>query len=187
MVLSKKEYCAALVVITLVLVAAASLLASPAWAQAALTVEKTDDPDPVAEGEILTYNVEVANTGTAPTTTDVALTDQLPANTEFVSANTTDGTCTFTPPNTVNCNLGVLADGESDTVTIRVRPTNAVAGTTITNTAQATSGATTDTDQENTRVTPNLTIVKEDSPGVVEVGDLLQYILEVRNRGGAPA
>ncbi len=41
MVLSKKESCAALVVITLVLMAAASLLADPAWAQAELTVNKT--------------------------------------------------------------------------------------------------------------------------------------------------
>jgi uncharacterized repeat protein (TIGR01451 family) len=167
-------------------------LADPAWAQAAITVEKTDDPDPVAEGEILTYTVVVGNTGTAPTTGDVNLTDLLPAGTTFVSADTTDGTCAYTlATNTVNCNLGILADGEEDTVTIRVRPTNAVAGSTIVNTAQATgptaTGPTTDTDQENTRVTPNLTLVKEDSPGVVEVGDLLRYTLAVENRGGASA
>lgn len=178
---------------------AAFLAADPAWAQgepepAALEVEKTDNPDPVAEGERLTYTVTVTNTGGQPAT-NVTLVDNLPANTTFVSVETTNGACPTPPPNpgdpggTVQCNLGSLEPDQSATVTIRVRPTAqaAIAGT-ITNTATAASpDAGTATAQQNTTVTPNLTIVKEDSPGGIEVGDLIRYTLVVRNRGEAEA
>ncbi len=36
---------------------ALALWGSPAWAQAELTVNKTDSPDPVTEGEVLTYTI----------------------------------------------------------------------------------------------------------------------------------
>lgn len=44
---------------------ALALWGSPAWAQAELTVDKTDRPDPIVEGKLLTYTIEVENTGEA--------------------------------------------------------------------------------------------------------------------------
>jgi uncharacterized repeat protein (TIGR01451 family) len=74
---------------------ALALWGSPAWAQAELRVEKTDSPDPVIEGQVLTYTVVVENPGNADAT-DVVLTDDLPANTRFVSVSTTAGDCDTT-------------------------------------------------------------------------------------------
>ncbi len=135
------------------------LLAAPAWAQAALTVEKDDNPDPVAEGEILTYTIVVGNTGTEAAT-NVTLTDNLPTGAEFVSVETTNGTCPLQPApgalgGTVACNLGSLGPDQDATVTIRVRPTGAAASAgTITNTVTADSAETgAVVDQENTAVT----------------------------------
>jgi uncharacterized repeat protein (TIGR01451 family) len=119
MVLSKKESCAALVVITLVLMAAASLLADPAWAQAELTVNKTGSPGTVEEGGEVTYTVVVTNTEDA-TADEVVVRDTLPPGARFISAETEDGTCT--PPGSdpvVVCELGAIEAGESETVTIK--------------------------------------------------------------------
>lgn len=121
MVLSKKESCAALVVITLVLMAAASLLADPAWAQAELTVNKTGSPGTVEEGGEVTYTVVVTNTEDA-TADEVVVRDTLPPGARFISAETEDGTCT--PPGSdpvVVCELGAIEAGESETVTIKAR------------------------------------------------------------------
>ena len=148
---------------------ALAFFASPAWAQVAeLTVDKTDSPDPVTEGQIINYSIEVTNTGDAPAT-GVTLTDDLPAGTAFVSASTTAGTCPTTPvegdSGTVECNLGDIAPGESATVAIEVRATQAG---TVENTAIA-GGTNTDPDQDTTRtrVLPDLVIDKLDDPDPV--------------------
>lgn len=83
-----------------------ALSASPAWAQAELTVDKTDSPDPVTEGQILNYSIEVTNAGEDPAT-DVTLTDDLPEGTAFVSASTTAGTCTT--PDEGDASMVILA------------------------------------------------------------------------------
>lgn len=157
---------------------ALAFFASPVWAQTAeLTVDKTDSPDPVTEGQIINYSIEVTNTGEDPAT-DVTLTDDLPAGTAFVSASTTAGTCPTTPDegdaNTddpssdpeVVCELGNIAPGESATVAIEVRATQAG---TVENTATATSDdmTVTDTDTTRTRILPDLVIDKLDDPDPV--------------------
>src|SRR3712207_2551286 len=95
------------------------LLAAPAWAQATLSVNKTDSPDPVVAGDILTYRIVVENT-TAPedpadptdTAQDVEVVDVLDPTLRFGSVETTDGTCTAPDPGalggTVTCELGDL-------------------------------------------------------------------------------
>ncbi len=86
------------------------------------------------------------------------------------------------------CNLGNLSEQTDATVTIKVKPTNsaAIAGT-ITNSAQADAGVIVKSTEVNTTVTPGLSIVKEASPGTIEVGDDLKYTLTVKNRGGSNA
>src|SRR4029450_8738088 len=68
-----------------VLVAAASVID--------LSITKTDRPDPVFVGAELTYTLTVRNAG-PDTARNVRVTDALPAATSFVSAKTSQGTCT---------------------------------------------------------------------------------------------
>src|SRR5207247_1918041 len=52
-----------------------------------LSVTKTDSPDPVTEGDNLTYTIMVHNAG-PQTATGVTMTDVLPPDTTFVSLST---------------------------------------------------------------------------------------------------
>jgi uncharacterized repeat protein (TIGR01451 family) len=72
------------------------------------------------QGQNLTYTVTVRNNGPADAP-GVTLADILPTTANFVSATSSQGTCTGTA--TVNCQLGSLANQTSATVTIVVVPT----------------------------------------------------------------
>src|SRR3569623_672342 len=65
-----------------------------------LTVAKTGLPPAAAPGELLTYNITVANAAGTTAATSTVLTDALPAGETFVSATTTQGTVS-TSGNTV--------------------------------------------------------------------------------------
>lgn len=172
---------AALAAFVLLLV---GLSASPAWAAPVLDVQKSDNPDPVRRGELLTYTIVVRNTGPDPAG-DVQLEDILPADVEFDSASSG---CTETA-GTVSCDLNGIAPNNSRTVTIRAR-VDAVATTPISNMATATDNdnlGVTDSDTEETTVVPNLDIEKRDDPDPVnDPGDVLLYTLRVENRDDAP-
>ena len=105
----------------LALVSIASLLlsASPALAQplADLSIKKTDHPDPVTVGELLTYRLDVANQG-PNAATGVVVTDVLPSSVRLVGV----------PPgcsaagNTVTCTVGSLDIDDSFFVFLSVVP-----------------------------------------------------------------
>jgi uncharacterized repeat protein (TIGR01451 family) len=174
------------------------LTSDPAWAQT-LTVTKTDTPDPVAEGETLTYQIVVSNPNDAgdATATGVVLTDDLPDDTTLVSVTSPTGTaCTPTATGTpgttdIVCTLGNIADGGSVTVTIEVQPTDDAVGTVITNEAEADCPAATPctgaTATADTAVVPDLEITKNDNPDVVEVNGFFTYTLTVENKGDVEA
>jgi len=94
-----------------------------------LSIIKSASPNPVAAGSNLTYTLAVTNRGPSAAT-GVTLNDTLPSGVTFVSMSATQGNCTGTA--TVNCSLGVLANGAAATVTITVRATGAGS---VTNTA----------------------------------------------------
>jgi uncharacterized repeat protein (TIGR01451 family) len=94
-----------------------------------LVITKSAAPNPVTLGDNVTYTLKVTNKGPNQAN-NVVVTDSLPSETTFVSVSTNKGTCTGT--NAITCNLGQVAVGEIDTITIVVKPT--VTGT-ITNTA----------------------------------------------------
>ncbi|HYI08856.1 MAG TPA: Ig-like domain-containing protein [Thermoanaerobaculia bacterium] len=94
-----------------------------------LYVSQTDAPDPVNEGDQLTYTITITN-GAATGATGVTLTDTLPTEVTHVSTTTTHGNCNGST--TINCAIGSLAAGESATVDIVV---TANQSGTITNTA----------------------------------------------------
>lgn len=93
-------------------------------------VVKTASPSSVSIGDNVTYTSVVTNHGPGVATA-VAFDDALPAGGTFVSATTTQGSCTGTT--TVTCAIGTLAVGASATVVLVVKTT---AAGTITNTGR---------------------------------------------------
>jgi uncharacterized repeat protein (TIGR01451 family) len=125
----------ALIAVAILALALVPAIASSAPGdQADLRVTKSDSPDPVMVGDVLTYTIEVENLGPAAAT-GVTVTDNLPNSTDFVSAS---NGCTQQGRRVI-CNVGGLAangGGASQTLTIRVRPRRA---DTISNRASASS------------------------------------------------
>src|SRR5438552_234323 len=95
-----------------------------------LSVTISDNPDPVAASDLLTYTVTVRNNG-FETARGVSLTDTLDRNVRFRSATASQGRCSA-QGTTVSCPLADLGDGGPATVAIVVRPTKQG---TVTNTA----------------------------------------------------
>jgi uncharacterized repeat protein (TIGR01451 family) len=83
-----------------------------------LTLSKTTTSTTVTTGETISYTITVTNTGPDPAT-GVTITDTIPANTTFISAIPTQGSCSGNP--TVTCSIGTLANGASATVTLQVQ------------------------------------------------------------------
>jgi uncharacterized repeat protein (TIGR01451 family) len=154
----------------------------------ALTISKTDGPDPVLAGGNLTYTISWSNTGNMDATS-LVVTDTVPANTTFVSATAggteSGGVVTWTSPS--------LAAGGSGSAQMVVRVASPLAnGTVLTN-----SGYTADC-AETTPVTgaavtttvtsaPVLTIAGADAPDPVAAGSDLTWTLSYANNGNADA
>ncbi len=70
--------------------------ASAAPGDADLAITKTDSPDPVVQGNSLTYTITVTNNNGPLAATNVVVTDNLPANSDidFGSATSTAGAVT---------------------------------------------------------------------------------------------
>jgi uncharacterized repeat protein (TIGR01451 family) len=94
-----------------------------------LKITKTDSPDPVSVGALLTYTLTVTNKK-GDTAHNVVVTDSLPSEVTLVSIASTKGTCSGSIA--ITCNIDSVAYNELVTITIVVRPT---AAGTITNTA----------------------------------------------------
>ncbi len=99
--------------------------------QADLSVVKSG-PATARVSQPITYTI-AAHNGGGDAAQGVKLTDMLPANTEFKSASTSQGTCASKPTRQVfTCSLGTMANAADATVTIVVKPTKKG---TLTNTA----------------------------------------------------
>ena len=84
---------------------------------ARISLDKTDDVDPVISGSDLTYTLSYENQGTVDVI-NVELSDIAPAGTTFVDAPGCS-TDTADPP-TVLCNIGTLAPGDTGEITLIV-------------------------------------------------------------------
>jgi len=131
-------------------------------ASADLMVIKSDSPDPVLAGEMLTYDVTVQNNGTS-TAVDVMVSDILPDEVSYQAyiVSNGSGTCQYLegPPKTVECDLNDLDPGEFVTVFIQVMVDPSVPdGTSIFNTASVTS-ATPDPNSANDSATADTLVL----------------------------
>jgi uncharacterized repeat protein (TIGR01451 family) len=97
-----------------VLAAPTAAAAGPSRPSVDLAVTMTDSPDPVTQGNELTYTIGVRNKGKSAAT-EVALDD--PISAPLVSVTTSQGSCTTS----VTCALGSIPAGGSATVLIVVR------------------------------------------------------------------
>jgi uncharacterized repeat protein (TIGR01451 family) len=141
------------------------MLASSGGATAApgdadLSITKTDSPDPVLQGNNLTYTITVTNNGPLGAT-NVVVTDNLPASPDidFVSATSPSGMCDRTG-NTVMCNLGTVANGGTAIVTIVVKTRKSG---TLSNTATVASPE--DNTPANDSATATTTVTKPPAGG----------------------
>ena len=83
-----------------------------------LDITKTASKTQVNEGGAFSYTITVENIGDA-SATNVVVTDDLDNNLTGVSVSASQGTCDpVGPGNTIECELGTIAAGDSETVTI---------------------------------------------------------------------
>jgi uncharacterized repeat protein (TIGR01451 family) len=141
-----------------------------------LAVSCSGSPDPVSVGDTLVYTISVANLGKR-TATGVVVRDELPENVDFVTASSSQGSCSYFEGE-VTCLIGELESGATASVTITVEVM--VAGT-FANTASATA-AETDADPSNNET---ICFVTATSSGADLTGTW-QGAFEVRMGMGSP-
>jgi uncharacterized repeat protein (TIGR01451 family) len=144
-----------------------------------------------AEGDTVTFQIEVTNRGAAQAT-NVTLTDQLPAGLTYTTSsggayNPTTGLWT----------IGILNSGDTATLTISGTVNAGQGGNTITNTTSAASGDQNDPSTAGDDLTESVEI--EDDADLVTVktlasgdstpaeGDTVSFDIEVTNNGTAQA
>jgi uncharacterized repeat protein (TIGR01451 family) len=149
----------------------------------------TDYPDPLRLGENIHYTITVSNPG-PDFGVNATVTDTLPADTTFVCASASQGSCTGT--STVTCNLGPVQ--QSATVNLMVLAPQSPGP--VTNTANVPyspdPNQSNNTATEVTTVLPsptptsfeaNLGVAITDSPDPITVGQNLTYTVTIHNAG----
>ena len=160
----------------------------PPVVSADMAITKIGAPNPVFDGDALTYTLSVVNNGPSSAQA-VTVSDPLPAVFAFGSVSTTIGTCTQSS-GTVTCDLGTMATSAKATVTIVGTAHPGTPAVSFTNTATVSSTTSNpDPGQQLGLVhvglfSPGTTIAKTSgSPKPVTAGNNLTYTLKVSNGG----
>jgi uncharacterized repeat protein (TIGR01451 family) len=154
-----------------------------------LVVAKSDDPDPVVAGEVLTYTLVITNSGPSGAT-GVVVTDTLPSGVSFDSAVASQGTYNSV---TGEWMVGELADGSDATLTLVLTVDPSTRGT-LSNTAEVSAIESDPTPGNNTTTVgtmvnaeADLVVAKSDDPDPVVAGEVLTYTLVITNSGPSDA
>ncbi len=157
-------------------------ITTPVTIGADLAIFKSDEPDPVIPGTLLTYTLVAVNLG--PTdAAGVVVTDTLPPQVTFVSATPTPSSTT-----PLTWFLGALTVGETRRLTVTVQ-VSAAAAQTFTNTAVVGSATPDDyppnnrDDEPTTPLVPGLVLVKSVTPGEIVRGMPFTYTIRITNTG----
>ena len=155
-----------------------------------LSLTKTDSPDPVLAGQLLTYTLTVAQRRPVERHAASTLTDTLPAGVTFDSATPSQGSCSQSS-GTVTCALGTLADGRARPSRSRSRRSRAG---TITNQANVSATSSTRTRRTTPRAPtrpstrpPTCRSPSPTRPTRCSPAQLLTYTLGVSNAGPSSA
>ena len=158
-----------------------------------LSISKIDDVDPVEAGALLTYTLTPANAGPSQATT-VTITDTLPSEVAFVSADPGCSHDGATTGGVVTCDVAVVAVGSGPVLRITVRTDSSLPdGSSFTNTA--TISAASDTNPTNNDTTEDTAVVavtdllvtKASSAKPFQPGQPLTYTVSVLNAGPSDA
>ncbi|CAG0973889.1 hypothetical protein BURK2_01454 [Burkholderiales bacterium] len=162
--------------------------------EANLSLTKTDAPDPVLPGALLTYSITVNNAGPSDAA-NALLTDVLPAGTTFASLTSPGGWSCVTPAvgagGTVSCSNAAMAPG-SAAFTLAVTVSGALAGgSTLSNTATISSD-TTDPNAGNNSATATTAVATPATVGATKTvagsfvpGGTVSYTIVLTNSGPA--
>ena len=150
-----------------------------------LVVHKAAVGPVVSVGEESDFGIETYNSG--PTTAvGATMHDVVPAGLRIVGVSTNVGSCS-TAGSTVDCEFGDIAVGYAAFVWINVVPDATLAGTTVTNTATATSSTTltpgSDSADLEIRPATDLSLTKTVDLAEVNPGDSVTYTLTATNIG----
>jgi uncharacterized repeat protein (TIGR01451 family)/fimbrial isopeptide formation D2 family protein len=156
---------------------------TPVQTRADLAVTKSDDPDPVIVGTLLTYTLLVTNNGPS-VARNAVVTDTLPPEVAFVSAEPAQSS----GPNPLVWSLGDLAVGEVRRLTVTVRVlvtttdvfTNAVV--VGSNTPDDNPGNNGD-EEPTTPLVPGLELTKDVVPGEAVRNMPFTYTIRITNTG----
>ena len=184
------------VVLSILATAMATTLARAEVPAPTLSITKTDIPDPVIAGNLLTYTLTATN-NLAGAALNLTVSDPLPASTVFISAVASPGATLTTPAVGANGTVtavwdaaggtpgGLTGVGVSRTVTIVVRVCPEAGCDDISNTATVSAdGATSQSAQSDTTVDVqgNLSITT-DGPAEALRGSAITYTVTVTNAG----
>lgn len=183
-------------------------------ARADVAVSKSDNPDPVPAGQVLTYTITASNPAatSASRAYGVSITDTLPIGVVFLSATPSGGGSCATAPatgatttagnRTLVCSWASIARGAQETVSLRVRPlaAHSVVGggsgsisntvSVATTTPEIAGGAANNSATQPTAVTApvfDLLVNKTDDADPVNVGDDVTYTVTATNNGASTA
>ena len=158
-------------------------ITTPVQTRADLAVTKSDDPDPVIVGTLLTYTLLVTNNGPS-VARNAAVTDALPPEVAFVSAEPAQSS----GPNPLVWSLGDLAVGEVRRLTVTVRVL--VTTTDVFTNAVVVGSDTPDDNPGNngdeeptTPLVPGLELTKDVAPGQAVRHMPFTYTVRITNTG----
>jgi uncharacterized repeat protein (TIGR01451 family) len=178
-----------------VVLLATLLHCAPVSAQA-VTITNTAVPTTVAPGGTITYTQVLANNSGVAITKPLTTTQNLPANTTFVSAGKTAGNQTWTCTNTagvITCNdtsAATYKNGDTTTFAIVVTVNAATANGTVISDSVSAAGANTATVTANANVTvqtPDLAASETVAPNPAATGANITYTETVTNNSTTTA